>query len=109
MLKKYDKVKILNSECEWRIGKIGYIIDIINDTEYVVKLGNNCQEQLTEDCLQYLSEMCYYLIEICSPTPNESYRINKLVVSDTPLTRGQIIAKADCIDQDITKIELLDY
>lgn len=50
----------------------------------------------------------YYLIEICSPTPNESYRINKIVVSENPLTREEILTKINLPYDYITKIEILE-
>lgn len=50
----------------------------------------------------------YYLIEICSPTPNESYRINKIVVSENPLTREEILRKINLPYDYITKIEILE-
>lgn len=50
----------------------------------------------------------YYLIEICSPTPNESYRVNKIVVSEKPLTREEIIKEVNLPSDYITKIEILE-
>lgn len=51
----------------------------------------------------------YYLVEICSATPNESYRVNKVVVSDKPLTREEIIKEVNLSSDSITKIEILEY
>lgn len=50
----------------------------------------------------------YYLVEICSVTPNESYRVNKVVVSDKPLTRDEIIKEINLPSDYITKIEILE-
>lgn len=50
----------------------------------------------------------YYLVEICSVTPNGSYRVNKVVVSDKPLTRAEIIEEINLPSDSITKIEILE-
>ena len=109
-VKKYDKVEILSSNKDWIIGRIGYVINTIGD-RYIVQYDDSFDgtDKLKEDCLKKIPTKCYYLVEICSATPNESYRINKLVVSDTPLTREEILGKADCLfTTDVTKIEILN-
>ena len=104
MFKKYDEVELISGK-EYHVGKRGYIIGMEND-EYIVKFKFGTLT-VKESSLKNLTDKCYYMIEICSPTPNESYRINKLVVSDVPLTRGEILAQADCLFEDVTKIEVM--
>lgn len=50
----------------------------------------------------------YYLVEICSTIPNESYRVNKIVISEKPLTREEIIKEVNLPSDYITKIEILE-